>query len=49
MSVVDSCLLRTSIFDLEDAYKRYNNNLGGKPKFKSKTKSRQSYRTNKTT
>jgi len=43
---VDSCLLRTSIFDLEDAYKRYNNNLGGKPKFKSKTKSRQSYRTN---
>ena len=36
---VDSCLLRTSIL-------RYNNNLGGKPKFKSKTKSRQSYRTN---
>ena len=43
---VDSCLLRCSIFDLEDAYKRYNTNLGGKPKFKSKTKSRQSYRTN---
>ena len=45
---VDSCLLRCSIFDLEDAYKRYNTNLGGKPKFKSKTKSRQAYRTNNT-
>ncbi len=43
---VDSCLLRCSIFDLEDAYKRYNTNLGRKPKFKSKIKSRQSYRTN---
>ena len=30
---VDSCLLRCSIFDLEDAYKRYNTNLGVKPKF----------------
>lgn len=43
---VDSCLLRCSIFNLEDAFKRYNNKIGSKPKFKSKNKSRQSYRTN---
>ena len=43
---VDSCLLRCSIFDLENGYQRYKNKLGSKPKFKSKNKSRQSYRTN---
>lgn len=43
---VDSCLLRCSIFNLEDAFKRYKNKLGNKPKFKSKNKSRPSYRTN---
>ena len=43
---VDGCLLRCSIFDLENSYQRYKNKLGDKPKFKSKTKSRQSYRTN---
>ena len=43
---VDSCLLRCSIFDLENSYQRYKNKLGDKPKFKSKNKSRQSYRTN---
>ena len=43
---VDSCLFRTSIFDLEIGFKRYNNKLGSKPKFKSKNKPRQSYRTN---
>ena len=43
---VDSCLLRTSIFNLEDSFKRYNNNLSEYPKFKTKNKSRPSYRTN---
>ena len=43
---VDSCLLRCSIFGLENGFKRYNNKLGSKPKFKSKNKSRQSYGTN---
>ena len=43
---VDSCLLRCSIFNLENGFKRYNNKLGGKPNFKSKNTSRQSYRTN---
>ncbi len=42
---VDSCLLRTSIFNLEDAFKRYHNKIADKPKFKSKIKSRPSYRT----
>ena len=31
---VDSCALRNSVFNLEDAYKRYYKNLGGFPKFK---------------
>ena len=31
---VDSCALRNSVFNLEDAYKRYYKNLGGYPKFK---------------
>ena len=43
---VDSCLLRSSIFNLEDSFKRYKNKISSYPKFKSKTKSRQSYRTN---
>ena len=46
---VDSCLLRTSIFNLEDSFKRYKNKLSEYPKFKSKTKSRPSYRTNNIT
>ena len=46
---VDSCLLRTSIFNLEDSFKRYKTNISKYPKFKSKTKSRPSYRTNNIT
>ena len=46
---VDSCLLRTSIFNLEDAFKRYHSKLGDKPKFKSKNKARPSYRTSNMT
>ena len=46
---VDSCILRTSIFNLEDSFKRYSKNLSEYPKFKSKTKSRPSYRTNNIT
>ena len=46
---VDSCLLRCSIFNLEDSLKRYKSKLSEYPKFKSKTKSRQSYRTNNIT
>ena len=43
---VDSCLLRTSIFNLEDSFKRYKSKISEYPKFKSKMKSKQSYRTN---
>ena len=43
---VDSCLLRSSIFNLDNAFKRFSNNLGNKPNFKSKNRSRNSYRTN---
>ena len=46
---VDSCILRTSIFDLEDSFKRYSKNLSEYPKFKSKNKSKLSYRTNNIT
>ena len=46
---VDSCLLRCSIFNLEDSFKRYNKGLNNYPKFKSKTKSKASYRTNNIT
>ena len=46
---VDSCSLRCSIFNLEDSFKRYKNKISNYPKFKSKTKSRQSYRTNNIT
>ena len=42
---VDSCLLRCSIFNLEDALNNYNKGNAEYPKFKSKTKSRNSYRT----
>ncbi len=35
---VDSCLLRCSIFNLEDSFKRYKNKLSEYPKFKSKNK-----------
>ena len=46
---VDSCLLRTSIFNLEDSFKRYKSKMSEYPKFKAKTKSRPSYRTNNIT
>ena len=46
---VDSCLLRCSIFNLEDAINNYNKGNAEYPKFKSKTKSRSSYRTNNIT
>ena len=42
---VDSCAIRNSIFNLEDAYKRYYKNLGGYPKFKIKG-IHNSYKTN---
>ena len=42
---VDSCALRNSVFNLEDAYKRYYKNLGGYPKFKIKG-IHNSYKTN---
>ena len=42
---VDSCALRNSVFNLEDAYKRYYKNLGGYPKFKIKGINN-SYKTN---
>ncbi len=46
---VDSCLLRASIFDLDNAFKRFKDNLGGRPNFKSKNKSKNSYRTTNVT
>lgn len=46
---VDSCLLRCSIFNLEDSFKKYKNKLSEYPKFKSKNKSRSAYRTNNIT
>lgn len=49
LSEVDSCLLRCSIFNLEDSFKRYSKNLGNYPKFKSKNKTKPSYRTNNIT
>jgi len=49
LSKVDSCLLRCSIFNLEDSFKRYKNKLSSYPKFKSKIKSILSYRTNNIT
>ena len=49
LSEVDSCLLRTSIFNLEDSFNRFKKGLSEYPKFKSKNKSRLSYRTNNIT
>jgi len=46
---VDSCLLRCSIFNLEDTLNNYNKGNAKYLKFKSKTKSRNSYRTNNIT
>lgn len=46
---VDSCLLHTSIFNLEDSFNRYSNKLSEYPNFKSKNKSRKSYQTNNVT
>lgn len=46
---VDSCLLRNSLFDLENAYQKHNKEKKGYPQFKSKNKSRNSYRTNNIT
>ena len=46
---VDSCLLRTSIFDLDNAYQKCFKEKKGFPRFKSKLKSRKSYRTNNIT
>jgi len=46
---VDSCLLRCSIFNLEDSYKRYNNKISEYPKYKGKYTSRKTYRTNNIT
>ena len=46
---VDSCLLRSSIFDLDNAYQKRDKEEKGLPKFKSKNKSRKSYRTNNVT
>ena len=46
---VDSCLLRTSIFDLDNAYQKCFKEKKGYPRFKSKVKSRKSYRTNNIT
>ena len=42
---VDSCAIRNSLFNLEDAYKRYYKCLGGYPKFKKKNFNN-SYKTN---
>ena len=45
LSEVDSCALRSSIFDLEDAFKRVYNKQNNYPNFKSKF-AKNSYRTN---
>ena len=42
---VDSCLLRCSIFNLEDSLTAYKKGTSQYPKYKSKTRSRNSYRT----
>ena len=46
---VDSCLLRCSIFNLEDSYKRYSKGLSEYPKYKTKKKTKPTYRTNNIT
>ncbi len=45
LSEVDSCSLRTSLFNLDDAYKRFFNKQNEFPKFKNKDKGN-SYKTN---
>ena len=45
LSEVDSCSLRTSLFNLDDAYKRFFNKQNGFPKFKNKDIGN-SYKTN---
>ena len=42
---VDSCLIRNSILNLDDSFKRFFNKLGGYPKFKKKG-IKDSYKTN---
>lgn len=49
LSEIDSCLLRCSIFNLEDSFKRYSKSLSNYPKFKSRNKAKPSYRTNNIT
>ena len=46
---VDSCSFRTSIFNLEDSFKIYKSKISEYSKFKSKMRSRTSYRTNNIT
>ena len=41
---VDSCSLRCSLFDLEDAFNRYFRHQNNDPKFKGKYGSKRSYR-----
>ena len=41
---VDSCSLRSTVFNLEDAFKNYYSKRGNYPRFKSKF-NKQSYRT----
>ena len=43
---VDSCSLRCSLFNLDDAFKRWYKGQGEYPKFKGKYNSKRSYRTN---
>ena len=43
---VDSCSLRCSLFDLEEAFKRFTKHQNNYPKFKGKYSSKRSYRTN---
>ena len=45
LSEVDSCSLRTSLFNLDDAYKRFFNKQNELPKFKNKDTGN-SYKTN---
>ena len=43
---IDSCSLRCSLFNLDDAFKRYFKHQNDYPKFKGKYSSKRSYRTN---
>lgn len=45
LNEVDSCLIRNSIFNLSDSYKRFFSKLSGYPKFKRKG-AKESYKTN---